>query len=43
VVRNGSVVVSRHRTYSAAVRERTRLDRISFRAGRGRPYEAGKA
>jgi hypothetical protein len=40
--RSGSVV-SRHRTYNAAVRERTRRDRISFRSGRGRPFEAGKA
>ena len=36
-------VVSRHRTLTAAIREEKRLDRISFRAGRGRPYDAQKA
>ena len=36
-------VVSRHRKYNAAAIEAKRRDRLSFRAGRGRPYEAGKA
>lgn len=40
--RNGRVM-SRHRTWGAAVRARARYDRASARAGRGRPYEAGKA
>ena len=44
VVRNESgQVVSYHRTYTAAIRQRARLDRKAFRAGRGRPYHAGKA
>ena len=45
VVRNTRTgqVVSRHRTLTAAARERARLDRISFRAGKGRPYSTGKA
>ncbi len=45
VVRNTRTgqIVTRHRTWSAAVRERGRLDLQSYRAGRGRPYSAGKA
>lgn len=35
-------VVSRHRYLTTAIRERTRLDRISFRAGNGRPYDTRK-
>ena len=35
-------VVSRHKTMTAAARERTRRDRMSFRAGRGRPFQVGK-
>lgn len=35
--------VSRHRTLTAAIREERRLDRISFRQGSGRPYDARKA
>ena len=34
------VTVSRHQTISAAVREEKRLDRISYRKGQGRPYDA---
>jgi hypothetical protein len=36
-------VVSRHRYFTAAIREEKRLDRISFRQGKGRPYDARKA
>jgi hypothetical protein len=45
VVRNSRTgkVVSRHRTLTAAIREERRLDLISFRAGKGRPYSSGKA
>lgn len=40
---NTGAVVSRHRKYTAAIRERKRLDLISFRRGNGRPYETRKA
>jgi hypothetical protein len=44
VVRNArtGAIVSRHRTSTAAVRERKRLDLISYRQGKGRPYETGR-
>ena len=45
VVRNSKTgtVVSRHRTYTAAINARRRADLASYRRGQGRPYEAGRA
>lgn len=40
--RNGRVV-SRHRTYTAAIKARARYDRASYRRGQGRPYSAERA
>jgi len=40
--RNGAVI-SRHRTFTAAVRARKRADLASYRRGQGRPYETGRA
>jgi len=44
VVRNSrtGAVVSRHRTLTGAIRERQRLDLISYRQGKGKPYETGR-
>jgi hypothetical protein len=45
VVRNSrtGTVVSRHRSLTAAISASRRLDLASYRAGKGRPYEAERA
>jgi hypothetical protein len=43
VVTRGGRVVTRHRTFTAAVKSRQRLDRASYRRGQGRPYNVDKA
>jgi hypothetical protein len=45
VVRNertGATTGTKHRSYSSAINARARKDRISFRAGGGRPWNVEK-